>query len=137
MKLFTRLTRLRGCDSGAAAVEFALIAMVAISTFLGIIEFGRGLYIRNEMSYAADIGARKILTDPAVADNDVERAIRDAVNFGTATDLQLTLQTETVDGVIFRTLLVRYPLTLMIPNIAQTKIILTVDRRVPILGQPL
>lgn len=133
MKPFSRLARLRGCESGAVAVEFALIAMVAISTFLGIIEFGRGLYMRNEMSYAADLGARKILTNPAVADSDVESAIRDAITFGTSAELQLTLGIETVDGVPFRTLLVRYPLTLMIPNIAQAGIMLTVDRRVPLL----
>ncbi|EKE16932.1 MAG: TadE-like protein [uncultured bacterium] len=83
--------------------------------------------------YAADLGARKILTNPAVADSDLESAVRDAITFGTSAELQLTLGTETVDGVPFRTLLVRYPLTLMIPNIAQDGIMLTVDRRVPLL----
>jgi Flp pilus assembly protein TadG len=49
-------------DSGAAAIEFAIIVWALIFLCLGIIEIGRGLHVRNEMSYAADLAARRILT---------------------------------------------------------------------------
>lgn len=44
--------------SGAAAVEFALILPIFLLTILGIIEFGRMLWIRNTMEYVAETAAR-------------------------------------------------------------------------------
>ncbi len=125
-------TRLRRSDCGAAAVEFALVAMVAIVTFLGIIEFGRALYMRNEMSYAVDLAARKILTNPAVADGEIEKIVRDAIAFGSSADLQIAFGIETVETVSFRTLLINYPVTLLIPNLTNDSFMLTIDRRVPL-----
>ena len=43
------------CDSGVTAIEFAFVGLLAISLILGIIEFGRALFIRNELAFAADI----------------------------------------------------------------------------------
>lgn len=123
---------LRRSDCGAAAVEFALIATVAIATFLGIIEFGRALYMRNEISYAVDLATRKILTNPAVADGEVEKTVRDAISFGSAADLQITFGIETVETVSFRTLLISYPITLLIPNLTNNNFMLTIERRVPL-----
>ncbi len=42
-------------DSGAAAIEFAIIVWALIFVCLGIIEIGRGLHVRNEMVFAADL----------------------------------------------------------------------------------
>ena len=133
MRLVGGLGDLRRCEAGAAAVEFALIAMVAISTFLGLVEFGRALYVRNELSYAVDVAARRILTDPAVADIDLETAIRSSVTFGDSEDLVLTFGVETADGMSFRTLVVQQPLVLLVPLLAGAGLTLTVDRRIPIL----
>lgn len=127
--LFARLKR---SECGAAAVEFALVGMVAIVTFLGIIEFGRSLYMRNEMSYAVDRAARKILTNPGVPDAEVEAVVREAFAFGSSTDLQVSFGLETVDGVSFRTLLVTYPVTLLIPNLTNASFTLKINRRVPL-----
>ena len=133
MRSAKRLSHLRRCESGAAAVEFALIAMVAICVFLGIVEFGRALYMRNELSYAADLAARKILVNPLVATADLETTIRSSLTFGDSEELQLTFGTESVDGASFRTLSVRQPLTLLIPNLSNAGVVFTIDRRVPLL----
>lgn len=124
--------RLRRCDSGAAAIEFAFVGLIAILLFLGIIEFGRGLYMKNEMSYAADRAARKILTNAAVTNDEVETVVREAIAFGTPANLQITFGTETVEGVDFRTLLIGYPINLLIPGLTTGNLMLTVDRRVPL-----
>jgi Flp pilus assembly protein TadG len=126
------LARLRRCESGTAAIEFAFVGLIAISLFLGVIEFGRGLYMKNEMSYAADRAARKILTNAAVTDDEVETVMRDAITFGVSANLQITFGTETVDGISFRSLLIRYPVTLLIPGLRNGSFMLTVDRRVPL-----
>lgn len=126
------LAHLRQSESGAAAVEFALVGMVAIATFLGILEFGRTLYMRNEIAYAVDLATRQILTNAAVANADVEAVIRDAITFGGSANLQITFGTESSNGVAFRTLLVRYPVTLLVPGLPDGSFMLTIDRRVPL-----
>lgn len=126
------LARLRRCEHGAAAVEFALVGFVAIVVFLGIIEFGRVLYMRNEMSYAMDLGARKILTNPTVADAHVETVIRNAIRFGTSASVLISFGTKSVNGLPFRTVLVRYPVTLFIPRLTSASVLLQIDRIIPI-----
>ncbi len=126
------LKSLRKSDSGTAAVEFALVGMVAIVTFLAVIEFGRTLYVSNAMSYAVDLAARKILTNPSATNGEVEQIVRDAIGFGASTDLQMIFGNETVDTIPFRTLLLSYPVTLLIPNLTKTDFVVTINRRVPL-----
>ncbi|WP_071795165.1 TadE/TadG family type IV pilus assembly protein [Natronohydrobacter thiooxidans] len=126
-----RLRHFRQSESGAAAVEFALVGLVAIVLFLGIIEFGRGLHMRNEMSYAADRAARQIMMNPAISNAEVELALRDAMAFASS-DLQITFGTESSQGVDFRTVLIRHPVNLTIPSLNHRRLMLSVDRRVPI-----
>jgi hypothetical protein len=46
-------------QSGAAAVEFALIAIIFFTLLLGIIEFGRFLYVRNTIQEVTRAAARE------------------------------------------------------------------------------
>lgn len=124
--------RLKQSENGATAIEFSLVALMAITIFLGIIEFGRGLYLRNEMSYAVDIAARKVLTNPVVGNAELETLIRDSITFGGSTDLAVSFATETIDGIPFRKLVVSYPVTLLIPNLTNGSFTLRINRRVPL-----
>lgn len=126
------LSQLKRCERGTASVEFALVGLIAIILFLGILEFGRGLYMRNEMSYAMDLGVRRILTNPAITNAAVETVIRDAIGFGTVGTLLITFGTQTVDGVDFRSVLVTYPVTLLIPGLTTRSFTLKIDRIVPL-----
>ncbi|MEB3419100.1 TadE/TadG family type IV pilus assembly protein [Salipiger marinus] len=127
-----RLTKLWRSESGAAAVEFALVGLIAISLLLAILEFGRGFYMRSAISYAADVAARTILMNQAVTEDAVKATIRDAITFGTSEDLEVDLDREEVDGVAYMTMLIRYPLTLFIPTLTDGGIMLTVSRRIPL-----
>ena len=126
------IARLKRSESGTVAVEFALVGLVAITLFLGIVEFGRSLYMRNAIYFAMDLGSRKIMTNATVANSDVETAIRAAVAFGESSELLITFGTESVNGVAFRTILIRYPITLLIPGLTNGAFMLTVNRRVPL-----
>lgn len=55
------MRRLRRGVSGAAALEFALVIVVALPLFVGLIEAGRALHSRNALEFAADVAARSTL----------------------------------------------------------------------------
>lgn len=125
------LSRLGRCESGAAAVEFALIALALILVAIGTIEFGRGLQLRNELSYAADYGARKVLLNPTVSATVLEDVLRSALIQAQPDLLTVALGTEMADGREYRTISISYPLTLTIPGVTGETLTLSVSRRVP------
>ena len=62
-------TRVRKAERGAAAVEFALIAIVFFTVLLGIIEFGRFMYLWNTVQEVTRIAARAgVVSDFSDAD---------------------------------------------------------------------
>lgn len=124
-----RVRSLHRCEAGAAAVEFAIIAMVMILVCVGMIEFGRGLYIYNEIAYAADNGARVILINNTAPDADVENAIRDAFRAGNNELLEIT---PGVVGTEFRTIAIIYTFNLLIPSLGGDSISLRLNRQIPL-----
>ncbi|MCG5478908.1 TadE/TadG family type IV pilus assembly protein [Sinorhizobium alkalisoli] len=133
------LRRAWASQSGATAVEFALVCFPLLLLVLGIIEFGRALYVRNDLSYAADIAARRVLIGQVAKDAPdseaqakLESAVRDHFDSGDPQLLQIAVGKETVDGIAFRVLSIRYPFTLLLPGLAQSPISLGLSRRIPI-----
>ncbi|ASY65494.1 TadZ/CpaE-like protein (plasmid) [Sinorhizobium sojae CCBAU 05684] len=105
----------------------------------GIIEFGRAFYVRNELSYAADFGARRVLIGqvaPEATDSEaqakIESAVREKFDSGDPSLLEVAVGKETVDGIAFRVLSIRYPLALFLPGLSETPIMLELTRRIPI-----
>ena len=128
----TRLLRhLRRSERGAAAVEFAIISVVLVTALIGIIDFGRTLYVKNQLSWLADRAARAVLIDPDIGNATIEADLRDEFSAGVAEDLSVSLGATSVDGRDYRTLTVTYPITLFIPNLVTSDITLSVTRRIP------
>ena len=117
------------CASGAAAIEFAVIASVLIFVCLGVIELGRGLHVRSEMAFVADLAARKVLITPDVSDADLQVLANEAFTGPRPQDLDLTAPVD--EGGAWRTVTVQYSFSFLIPSIAETFDI-TVSRRVPL-----
>lgn len=122
----------RRCQSGAVAIEFAIISLVMILVCLGVIEIGRGLHMRNELSFTADFGARKILTDTTISDTKLEEVVRDAFTTSDPDLLQVTIGTEAVDDLQFRTIVLSYPFSPLVPGLAGDAISLSLERRIPV-----
>jgi Flp pilus assembly protein TadG len=69
-------------DRGAAVVDFVLVMVVLIPLFLGILQVGLVLHVRNTLTAAASEGARYAATADRGPADGVRRAkeqIRDAV----------------------------------------------------------
>jgi Flp pilus assembly protein TadG len=127
------------CQSGATAVEFALVCLPLFLLSLGIVEFGRAFFVRNDISYAADVAARKVLIGQIPASSSdseaaasLDTAVREAFGSGDPALLEVVVGKETVDGVVFRVLSISYPFSLFVPGLSESPIALGLSRRIPI-----
>ncbi len=100
---------------GAAALEFALIGLPFILLLLGLVEFGRGLYIRNALDSAADRAQRIIIIDPSANTATLEQTIRSAFQAGPSESLTLSYAVETIAGVNYRRVSLEYAMQLLLP----------------------
>lgn len=127
-----RVSRMPSCRSGAAAVEFAIVGLILVLVSIAVIDFGRALYVRHEMSYSADKGTREVLIGRAGSDSELEAAIRDAFAGPDPDLLDVALGSEVVNGVTYRTVTLAYPLALILPGFTGTRIDLSIARRIPV-----
>ena len=126
-------------EAGATAVEFALVCLPLLLLILGVMEFGRVFYIRNDLSYAADVAARKVLIGQIARDapdseaqTKLENAVRESFHSGDPSLLQVVTGKETVDGIDFRVLSIQYPFTFVLPGLSESPFNLQLSRRIPI-----
>lgn len=118
-------------QAGTAAIEFSIIGLVLTSLCIATVDFGRTLYVKNQLSLLADEAARKVLLNPAVTDTQLENELRGDFDAGDPNDLKVTLSTETIGSSNFRVLDIDFPITLFIPSLASATLNLNVSRRVP------
>lgn len=126
-----RLRYLIEDQRGAAALEFALIGLPFIILLLGLVEFGRGLHIRNALDYAADQAQRAIMIDPAASTTKLEETIRSTFRAGRLTELTSNVDSyETIAGVTYRLVSLDYAMQLLLPAPLGRKVTITSTRRV-------
>lgn len=131
----TLLRRTFGCASGAAAIEFAMVGILVISLVLGIFEFGRVLFLHNQLAYAADVASRQVLLNPPRTTQDLERlevAIRNSMTTGASDSLEIDLDLPSSDNIMPITL--RQNLRVMVPGFDGRNIVVTISRNVPVAG---
>lgn len=108
-----------------------MIGLVLIMFSIGIVEIGRGLYLRNQLSHVIDVAARQVLTNMNASDADLETSIRTNFSAGDPNALLVTLGSETLDGTTFRSIKLNYPLELLIPALSLDVVQVSLMRRVP------
>lgn len=123
-----RLKTLARRTDGATAIEFAIVALPLILLLMGTLEFGRVLFIRNEMARAADHGVRTLLVAADTPLATIDTQIRGMFTLTPPAGLAITIDSGTPG---LRTLRVTYPVELLVPTLVDTQITLTTERRVP------
>lgn len=94
--------------SGAAALEFALVAPLLFASVLGSFETGRVIYQQNHLGAAVAAGARAVTLNGA-ADNDaVRNAILAKYPDADRANLAIVLSDATISGKTFKKILVTY-----------------------------
>ncbi len=115
---------------GAAALEFALVALPFILLLIGLLEFGRSLYIRNALDSAADRAQRVILIDPSADEDSIETVVRASFSQGQPDDLIVSYSKETVASANYGRVLLKYEMMLLLPVPLGRTVIVTSSRLV-------
>ena len=120
------------CTRGAAAVEFAIISLVLVTLAIGIVDFGRTLYTKNQLSFLADQATRKLLLNPNLSSTTLESELRGDFTAGDPSSVTITITDQVVNSTTYRLINIDFPMTLFIPNLASGTLALNVKRRVPV-----
>lgn len=83
-------------ERGAAVVDFVLVMVVVVPLFLGILQVGLVLHVRNTLTAAASEGARYAATADRGAADGVSRT-RDQIRAAVAADFASNVSAHLVD----------------------------------------
>ena len=126
------LRRLPSDRRGTAALEFALLGLPFVALLLGILEFGRGFYIRVSLDAAADQAQRAVLIDPLIEALELEETVRTAFGTGPSDKLTIRSSTETTSGTTFQLVSLDYSMQLILPIPFNRSVTLSSSRRIAI-----
>jgi hypothetical protein len=131
-----RIRRFLMDSSGAAALEFALIAVPLLTFTFGIIEIGRALFLQQQLSFATDAAARELYITPSTDPAILSAQIADDLFLGDPARLTVIIGGATAaPGIIkFETirLTVAYDFLSVLPELVIDQIPLSFERNVTI-----
>lgn len=90
------MTRRRGPEEGAAALETALITPVFVIVVLGILNVGWALYCGAEVRHAVERSTRLLLEDPDTDQTAINTDVDGALAAADPAAVDVTLTTETI-----------------------------------------
>lgn len=90
------MVRRRGPESGAAALETALVMPVFMTLVIGILNLGWALYCGAEVRHAVERATRLLILDPDATEATIEAAVLDDLDGADPDDVGFTMVTEEV-----------------------------------------
>jgi Flp pilus assembly protein TadG len=90
------MVKRRGPESGAAALETALVLPVFMTLVIGILNVGWALYCGAEVRHAVERATRLIIIDPDTTETAVQADVTGSLNAANPDDVNLTMTTESV-----------------------------------------
>ncbi len=129
MKRSGTLSRFAACASGAAAIEFALVAPPLFMLLIGGVEVGRAMDLHNQLRRAADVAARAVMMEPTSTVATVQSAMQAVLHVPDRSLLSVTLTRETIAGLNYVLIEASFPFTTVAPIASLTSATITVRRR--------
>jgi Flp pilus assembly protein TadG len=86
----------KGPESGAAALEMALVAPLFMTMVLGTLNVGWGLYCGAEVRHAVERSTRLLIADPETPIETIEAEVLDTLSAADPDDVDVSMTTETV-----------------------------------------
>lgn len=119
-------------ETGATAVEFAIVGVIFVILCMGLIDFGRNFDMQGRLGHAADAAARVLFLDKTATEAQVAARIQagfPALGFDKMT---LTLTNVTIAGKPYRRVTLSMPLRFLTPGFLRRGGTTTVQRTVPV-----
>ena len=111
-------TRFRRAESGAAAVEFSIIASLLFTLILGIFNTGWAIYCGSDVRHAIERGARIYIVKPAATDTEFRNAVASNLQTVPINDVAITVTKPSVSGAPVAQIAWTYNYTISIPFVA-------------------
>ena len=112
--MFARKRLLRD-KRGSAALEFALVAPPFIAMLFGVIDFGWAMNCAGRVRHSLTLEAREIGLHPTMSSNELETAVRNGVSGMDNTEITVTIDHQTVNGVTAAIATATYATSVMVP----------------------
>ncbi|MBU6371220.1 MAG: pilus assembly protein [Alphaproteobacteria bacterium] len=110
--------RLADDEEGATAVEFALVAPVALALMFGILQLGWALHCAASARYALERAMRAVTLNPAMTQDQLATAVReDLKTIANPNEVTVTLRRETVAGASSAIGTATWTSTIGVPNL--------------------
>lgn len=119
---------------GATALEFAIVLPVLILLTLGILEFGRALFVKHSLEYAVSNVSREAMVDLSLTDQQLMDMIRAEMSAVDAATVTVQVTRPVIDGLAYVVLDASYPFALSIPLFGFAEVALTSTARAPVSG---
>ncbi|HYE45439.1 MAG TPA: TadE/TadG family type IV pilus assembly protein [Caulobacter sp.] len=92
------MRRRRGPESGAAALELALVLPLFLALVFGIFNYGWALYVGNDVRHAIERCSRLLILDPNTSESQLVEAVAERLAVADIEDVDLSMATETLTG---------------------------------------
>jgi Flp pilus assembly protein TadG len=104
-------------DSGATAVEFAIVSSVFITLVLGVFWIGWGLYCGADVRHAIERASRLYLSTPQASDQQFEAAVGASLTAVPLSDIGFSITKPTISGAAVAQIAWTYHYTVTVPFI--------------------
>ncbi len=136
MAYFRKILRRRwdatACDSGATAVEFAIVGPIMIALMFWFFDVSYSVYVRNSFNHAVNQAAREIYVDPDRTDSDILADLNASLaRFGDV--VTTSLATETSGGLDYHVLSAELVYHFKSPPFSGAGITLRAEGRAPVI----
>ena len=102
-------------ESGAAAVEFAIVASVFITMVLGAFWMGWGLYCGADVRHGIERASRIFLSTPSATDDQFEQAVAANLQVTHLSDITFSISRPTISSAQVAQIAWNYDYTVQIP----------------------
>jgi Flp pilus assembly protein TadG len=110
----------RGGESGAAAVEFALLAPVLFALLFGAYELGWALYCGATVRFAIERASRALISNPSTTAAEIKSAAQTRLSGLPINSLAVTTDQESAAGAQIVRVSWQYAYTMALPFVPDT-----------------
>jgi len=129
--MMKRLAGIAGNNSGASALEFAILLPVFVTMLLGTVQVGMLFYQAGTVQHALEDTAREVMVQSSMTSGQIETSIRSRLQDLVSNEVVVTYSVETVGEASVANINASFTLDLFIPFVPAFSVPMVAETRVP------